>query len=551
MGQYHLEADSRADTLCSGKGWTLDYLTGQKFDVDGFHSSMETMKNIPIGSAYTAMDHPNGNTYILHAHKGLCFFDSMEHSLLPPAQLWDNNIQCDICPKHYTNGESIFGCRDPQTEIHLPFSLYGCISYLPIHHPTENKLDSCLHITLTNDAPWHLYASTFHKREQPFTPDFSSEYLSKTHNFTQHCTVSAMSSHTHRSAVSTMDLAQCWGTSLPIAMNTLKMTTQRGICLAVDQLTHRFRTWEAQLQYQYQRGPVYSDTLFHAKNSLRGYNSGQVMVAENFHTKFYPMKSKADAFVSLNSYCTKYGIPNPIITNNAGEELGSDWVGVLKKFLMDQRTTEPYSPWQNKAEAAICELKKHFHHIMNGTRAPVFLLCYAMEYIAEIREVMARATQDICPPVESLLGNVQDILEYIEFDFHVFIKFYDPHEGEQLGCWLGVCKNIGTGMVYYILQQNGYVISHSSICNLSKEEWLDENEHKQRDEFEEEEYKILSSFDESLIHLAANDEMELTDDVPVADVNPGNDEVYGPNELMGMEVYLSHGDHTEIAKVLG
>ena len=131
-GRYRLEADSRADTLCFSKGWKLDYLSGQQVDVDGFHSSMTTMKNIPIGSAYTAMDHPNGNTYILHAHEGLCFFDSMEHSLLPPAQLWDNNIQCDIRPKHCTNGESIFGCRDPHTDIHLPFSLYGCISYLPI-----------------------------------------------------------------------------------------------------------------------------------------------------------------------------------------------------------------------------------------------------------------------------------------------------------------------------------------------------------------------------------------------------------------------------------
>ena len=143
--------------------------------------------------------------------------------------------------------------------------------------------------------------------------------------------------------------------------------------------------------------------------------------------------------------------------------------------------------------------------------------------------------------------------EYIEFDFHGFVKFYDPHKGEKLGRWLGVCKNIGTGMVYYILQQNGYVICRSTIRNLSKEEWLDENERKQRDEFEQEEYKILGSFDESLIHLAANDKMEepLTSDVPAADVNPGNDEVYGPNKLTGMEVYLSHGDRTEIAKVLG
>ena len=99
---------------------------------------------------------------------------------------------------------------------------------------------------------------------------------------------------------------------------------------------------------------------------------------------------------------------------------------------MDQRTTEPHSPWQNKAEAAIRELKKNFRHIMNRTRAPEVLWYYAMEYIAEICEVMARATQDLLPPVESVLGNVQDISEYIEFDFHGFIKFYDPHRGEQL-----------------------------------------------------------------------------------------------------------------------
>ena len=108
-------------------------------------------------------------------------------------------------------------------------------------------------------------------------------------------------------------------------------------------------------------------------------------------------------------------------------------------------------------------------------------------------------------------------------------------------------------MVYYILQKNGYIISRSTICNLSKVEWLDENECKQHDEFEEEEYKILGSFNESLIHLAANNEMEepLTNDVPAADVNPCNDEVYGLNKLTGMEVYLSHGDCNEIAKVLG
>ena len=112
---------------------------------------------------------------------------------------------------------------------------------------------------------------------------------------------------------------------------------------------------------------------------------------------------------------------------------------------------------------------------MNRTRSPEVLWCYAMEYVAEIHAVMPGTTPDLRPPVQSVPGNVQDISEYTEFNFHGFIKFYDLHKGEQLGHWLGVCKNIGTGMVYYIMQQNGYVISRSTIHNLSKEEWLDEN----------------------------------------------------------------------------
>ena len=173
-----MEADSHANTLCFGKGWTLNYLTGQHVDVDGFHSSMETMKNVPIRSAYTAMDHPNGNTYILHAHEELCFFDSMEHSLLPLAQLWNNNIQCDIRPRHCTNRESIFGCKDPQTDI-LPFLLYGCIFYLPIRHPTENELDSCLHIILTNEAPWHIMYQHFINESNHSHPIFHQNILVK------------------------------------------------------------------------------------------------------------------------------------------------------------------------------------------------------------------------------------------------------------------------------------------------------------------------------------------------------------------------------------
>jgi len=43
---------------------------------------------------------------------------------------------------------------------------------------------------------------------------------------------------------------------------------------------------------------------------------------------------------------------------------------VRKKYLLQQQTTEPHSPWQNKAELEIRELKIHFRHIMNTNRCP-------------------------------------------------------------------------------------------------------------------------------------------------------------------------------------
>jgi hypothetical protein len=453
QGRYRLELDSRADTVCFGRGWRLDYYTGQEVDVSGFHDTMDTLTNIPIGAAFTALDHPSGVTYILHAHEGLCFFDSMEHSLLPPAQLWDNGLKCDITPKHCSGGHSIFGIEDPSTHTHLPFNLYGCIAYLPTRLPTDNELATCQIIELTSDIPWEPYSIKFQHRERPFQQQLTPTPDTTPYDFATNRTICPTSSQTHRSNVLPHDLARRWGTSLPVAQRTLQVTTQRGMRFVSNDLTRRFRTRQAQLQYTFQRGPVYSDTLFNENSSIRGNKCAQIFVASNDHAVIYPLKSKSDAFTTLNSYSTKFGIPNPIITDNAGEETGDDWERVRKKFLMEQRLTEPYSPWQNRAESEIRELKKHFRRIMNKSRTPEQLWCYGLEYTSEIRTLMSRVTANERTTHEGLLGDTPDISEYTEFDFHGFIKYYEPSIGEELGRWLGVCKNVGTAMVYYILKQ--------------------------------------------------------------------------------------------------
>lgn len=207
--------------------------------------------------------------------------------------------------------------------------------------------------------------------------------------------------------------------------------------------TRRLRTRQAQLGSRYLNCPVYSDTLFSKDTSIRGYKCAQLFTTAKHHTVIFPMKSKADAYQSLDEYAYTIGIPNPIITDNAGEEYGDEWRRVTKKYLMHQRFTEPYSPWQNQAERAIQGLKTHFRRIMHRNKCPEVFWCFGMVYTSDIRERMA-STIDARTPLESTIGESVDISEYIEFDFYGRIKFHglcSSGTENELGRWLGVAKN--------------------------------------------------------------------------------------------------------------
>jgi transposase len=59
--------------------------------------------------------------------------------------------------------------------------------------------------------------------------------------------------------------------------------------------------------------------------------------------------------------------------NNRSSELGK----VVKEYQINQRTTKPYSPWQNKAESEIREIKKGIHQAMHrtGSQYPLWDYC--------------------------------------------------------------------------------------------------------------------------------------------------------------------------------
>jgi hypothetical protein len=396
-GRYRFEIDSRADTTCCGKGFIPLRDTDQVCDVSGFHSSMSTLKDIPIRTCVTAFDHHNGQTYVLEVGQALWFGDTMDHSLLSPNQVRTFGHFLCLTPKQYSQGKTLHGIRTPDN-VELNFKLHGCISYLPIRAPTQHEIDSCVRIVLTSEDIWDSYSSHFQSEENTFlSPNLRAIF--------------ATSSKHHRSNVSAEHLARRWGTSIEVAKHTLSNTTQRGFRNLDSNLSRRYRTRQAHLRYHFLKTNVYSDTLFSEHTSARQYTCAQLFVTDQDFAEIYPMQSKSDAPFKLDAFCKTYGLPQVLITDNALEETRGEWEKVCKQYLLTQRTVEPHSGWQNRAEIEIRELKKHFRRIMHRTRCPEVFWDYGMEYTCQIRRLMARPTLEWRSAHEVLTGDTSDCSE--------------------------------------------------------------------------------------------------------------------------------------------
>ena len=175
-------------------------------------------------------------------------------------------------------------------------------------------------------------------------------HLLECYDFMHNRHVANTSSMNRRSQVDSYTLSRQWGISEPLAMKTLDSTTQQGWRYIEDQFTRRFRTRQAHMQYHHLRTGVFTDTLFNDTTSVRGNNCAQLFVTDDGHSRIYPLSSKGQAFDKLDLYCSTVGIPLFLVSVNAGEETGSDWERVQKKYLFQQRTTESHSPRQNRAE---------------------------------------------------------------------------------------------------------------------------------------------------------------------------------------------------------
>jgi hypothetical protein len=273
------------------------------------------------------------------------------------------------------------------------------------------------------------------------------------------------------------DLAQKWGIGKVQAANTLKVTTQRGVRSAIHPLHRRFRTKNMQLRYAQLNCRFYSDTFFSEVKSVRGFSCAQVFVDRTEFSVVYPMKRKGEAPDALRFFIEEVGIPSHLHTDGAPELTQGRWADICRDAGIRTTCTEPHSPWQNRAERNIRELKKGTLRLLQRTGCPARLWDFAVQYVSETRALTALDAPALRgrTPYEVITGRTPDISEYIDFSFYDWLWYFDseiqfPEQKRKLGRWLGVSHRVGQAMCYWVLPESGKPISRSTVQPLTSDE---------------------------------------------------------------------------------
>ncbi len=512
------EIDSHADTHCFGRNFRPISWTGHECSVAPFLAEYSEQINIQICTGATAYTTENGEVVILIFGQGLWFGNRMEKSLLNPYQCRSYGVALcdDPTDRHRDLG------IEADDDTFVPLEMIGSTCGFITRYPTDDEIESCRRIYLSDEENWNPADVTFQvsslKAEmdshnslatrhvalvQGYAPtatpisytqddiaihDFDRAMVNVSLGLAQDLMVDRLISNVRVSrtrlgyatitndrhhGISAELLAQKWGIGVEKAKATLKCTTQDSIRSAILPLTRRYRTDLMSQRLRRLSTKWYTDTLFAKEKSITGNTCAQLFTDGEGFVYTHPMRSKAQAGEALSKVTKDVGVPNIIISDGAKEETGDNtkFVEMMKKCNIDGRTTEPYSPWQNKAENTIGIIKGKAKRRRIRRRVPKRVWDFGIVWESEIYS--RTASKDGRTPLERITGDTIDISEWLEFEFYDLCWYWDnQHDSTEpkIGRWLGVSHRVGSALCYWILTDKGKVLARTTVQHLTKEE---------------------------------------------------------------------------------
>jgi hypothetical protein len=116
---------------------------------------------------------------------------------------------------------------------------------------------------------------------------------------------------------------------------------------------------------------------------------------------------------------------------------------------------------------------------LRHSAAPSEFWCYAIEWAAKVTSLTAHNLPILQTrtPEELVTGRTPDISEYAHFSLFEWVWYKDqsafPEPDVKLACWIGVAKDVGQAMTYWLLTENVTVIARSSVIQLQEYEKTD------------------------------------------------------------------------------
>ena len=541
------EIDNHADTTCFGSNFTPISFTGEHCEVSPFSDEYSKMTDIPVASAATAWDDPvTGLTTILIFNQGLWFGTKLENSLINPNQCRMHGIE--LCDDPFDPNRAL-SFVDPFTETTVPMEFGHSVVYFKSRAPTMEEIRDLVQVEMTSEERWD--PSTIgrkqlsreeeeHQRliasvkidpqtigaERPEEPQLqfgeaeydvllascSAVYSERTliqrliasvrvvscyedeedslmHEAAEPRKMAAVDIRARHTELSAEEVSKKFGIGIETARNTLKATTQHGIRHAMHPLSRRYRTDIMQSKRKRLNDTFYSDTMFSGIKSIRGNTCAQMFTNGKF-VHLEPVVRKAQAGEALHSMIDEVGIPEMMVFDGAKEQTGpkSEFMRAIRKYRVKYWQTEPYSPWQNRAEDQIREVRRRWRLMRQRKKIPTRLWDYAMVHITKLMNMTARGRNGRTGH-EEITGETPDISEYVDFDFYDWVWYWDTPDADnspKIGRWLGPSHRIGASMCFYVLVNNGEVISRSSVQHLTQIEMMKDDIKVRLEEYDNE-----------------------------------------------------------------
>jgi hypothetical protein len=128
----------------------------RKTNVVGFDHEAAVKKSLPIASAITAVDLPNGQSILLFIHEAI-YNDTSNHALLSEFQIREHGILIDST-YHRHGGTQRLTITDSNhhDDFTIPLELAGCMVHFKHRLPTKKDMMSLQQYCLTQgDTPWN------------------------------------------------------------------------------------------------------------------------------------------------------------------------------------------------------------------------------------------------------------------------------------------------------------------------------------------------------------------------------------------------------------